>query len=283
MDVVGLGIIRSRQDRLTYEIGSSLSLITQEHIQSALLLSTSQDASTPPDNLIPLCEQFALKRGVWKLVHQSLDPKLLVETCKACNLEDTEPHRLEAHINACGVPEFLRGRSYELIRQFALKLNLDDIGDEETGTSLKVLLEDISDEIMLRGMEDWLKSFPRDLLEKWCTDLGIKFSSASDLADKAMVKIFSLKPLIKEDEPAEPETAPTATTAGDVKMEKMKKDKVGNLEELEKTGKDNKRKRSHSESPENNAPKKRTRPGKHQCPRLSNIIWVLTSRVWQNK
>jgi len=206
------------QDMLTYEIGTSLSLIAQEHIKSALLLSSV--------NLVPLCEEYALKRGVRKFV-QRFDPELLVKTCKACNLDGIEPNRLESYINSRGVPEFLRGHSHELIRQFALKLAIDDIGDEEKNcnSSLKVLLEDISDEIMLQGMEDWLKSFPRDLLEKWCTDLGIKFCASSDLADKAMVKIFSLKPLIEEDEPAELETAPTATTAGE-----RKKDTVENSE-----------------------------------------------------
>jgi len=126
---------------------------------------------------------------------------------------------------------------------------------------------DLSDEIMLGGMEDWLKSFPRQLLENWCTDFGLEFSPDSHealLVEKIMEKMFQLKPIITE----------LPVPSGNEEQDKEEPEpKIGNNSEKEER-RGIKRKKENiveDETEENSGQSKKKPRGKYKCPPLANI------------
>jgi len=223
---------------ISNEVSNALSRITFEHLQAAYNLGSANPSTEK--NLIQNCEALVMEKGISFFV-RNVDSILF--GCKVI----PKQAKLETFICECGVPDFMKLLPTETIRECAKKLLL--ITDQKKDESQESLPEDICDEIMLRGMEDWLKSFPRRLLEQWCTNLGVTFTSSSDLVDKLMVNIFALTPLLTEGESSEPLSSPALDPGRNepkqdiyIKTESGKADE--NETELEKGSEENPRKRN---------------------------------------
>jgi hypothetical protein len=187
---------------LTKEIVESLKLINQIHLKSAVHLISGNIIITRcsmdnPDNIIRMCEKLVLQVGVSCFVY-ALPEDTISDTTISCGL--TTKADLISLINETGVRRFLKEKiTTEILKDYcsAMGKNFDNAFNPSE------MVDYVSDEIMLYGMENWLDQFPRKLLEDWCNSLTIDvLSHESDAAliDSIMVKIFNLRK-------QEPETA----------------------------------------------------------------------------
>jgi len=189
--------IASETNSLTQEIVDSLKNINPARLQSAIHLASGIATNTSED-LVTICEDVVLKRGVARFV-MTLPEKLMNVAFKECKISvqnrEEAKRAFEGMINDMGMLRFFSEKiSLELLRDFSLFMGLTSVDENP-----KVM--DVSDEIMLGGMEDWLKSFPRQLLENWCTDFGLEFLPdvmENVLVEKIMERMFQLEPIIPE-------------------------------------------------------------------------------------
>jgi hypothetical protein len=179
---------------LTKEIVESLKLINQIHLKSAIHLISGNilmtRCSMDAENIIRMCEKLVLQVGVSCFVY-ALPEDTISDTTISCGL--TTKADLISLINEIGIRRFLKEKiPTEILKDYcsAMGKNFDNAYNHSE------MVDYVSDEIMLYGMENWLDQFPRKLLEDWCNNLNIDvLSHESDAAliDSIMVKIFNLR------------------------------------------------------------------------------------------
>jgi len=191
---------------LTQEIGIALKLISQVHLKSAIHLISGNvimtRVSMDPENVIRVCKKLVLHLGVNCFVN-ILSEDLMTKTIDFCEIKTKA--ELVSYMNEIGVKQFLKDKiTAELLRDYCRVMGRNF---ESTETHSQ-MLDYVSDEIMISGMENWLKQFPRKLLEDWCSYMNVDFATNHEdtvILDNIMSKIFnfprkseidSIKPLL---------------------------------------------------------------------------------------
>jgi len=164
-----------------------------------------------------------------------------------------------------GVSEFFSECDGKLCENVFGELNLGTENSDDTVESH--LKEIVVDEVILGGVEDFFMTFPRQLLEGWCTDydiIGTRQLRPREIVDKLMSVIFQLEPLEEWKRRRDPSPSSTSSSRSPPTSPREKK----------------KLKRPRSQSfPEKEIKRRR---GPYVCPPLSNIQFGISKEELHN-
>ncbi len=156
--------IKNRE--LTKEISAALQNVNINTIKAALKVGKVNPTSNAKAALIQNFEDVVIKQGISEFVSR-LQRKTLKITCRACEIENPRQRALADEILRIGIADFLAIKcEVNLLREFGRVLGLDkDPVVKYLDKSATDLEREIADEIMLIGMEHFLKKMPLELVK----------------------------------------------------------------------------------------------------------------------
>lgn len=156
--------IKNRE--LTKEISAALQNVNINTIKAALKVGKFNPTSNAKAALIQNFEDVVIKQGISEFVSR-LQRKTLKITCRACEIENPRQRALADEILRVGIADFLSLKcDVNLLREFGKVLGLDkDPVVKYLDKSATDLEREIGDEIMLIGMEHFLRKMPLELVK----------------------------------------------------------------------------------------------------------------------
>lgn len=156
--------IKNRE--LTKEVSAALQNVNINTIKAALKVGKFNPTSNAKAALIQNFEDCIIKQGISEFVSR-LQRKTLKITCRACEIENPRQRALADEILRIGISDFLSIKcEVNLLREFGRVLGLDKDPVvkylDKTATELE---KEIADEIMLIGMEHFLRKMPLELIK----------------------------------------------------------------------------------------------------------------------
>lgn len=194
----------------TDEISKTIAQLTTDTIRDSLKQAKRKSQGNKAI-LVKNYETAVLDVGIEVFIAR-LSADLIATSAKAVELDESKlgPNQtlkqgLTELVQTKGLSSMLGKADEDLLKKFnqALGLEVEDTTDAA---------KKIADEVMLVGMEGFLKKLSQAILKKHCDELKLpKSGTAGNLVERLMVHIFELEPLVNDGKTTTNTTTTTTT------------------------------------------------------------------------
>jgi len=256
----------------TTEIEKAIKKLSEGTLKD-VLKQFGSEASGSKDELLKKYQSNVVKVGLKNFLGK-LSKEDIESTRKALKVKTDENDKklveaIEEHLTD-EIPSLLDNSSDELLTSFCKTLNLDP-------SERANMVKHISDELLLTGMESFLKRLPLNILKAHANEMNLTSSgNKSQVVERLMVHIFELEPLVEETESGDKKKGKGKSNAKETKEKKTKetkekKTKESKEEKTEKESKEEKKKTTKRKeapsSPKSKSPSKPKSPAKSKSPK----------------